>query len=63
MVTPATKTVCLTVREAGTKIMELQRSPLLDGLLYAAHVLSGAERLELIAQLQAVHDELEARFR
>lgn len=57
------KTICLTVFEDGTKVMALNNGPLLEGLLYAAHLLSGDQRLELIEQLQAVHAELEARFR
>lgn len=34
-----------------------------DGLFYAAHVMSGNERLELIEKLQAKHAEIEARGR
>lgn len=57
------KTICLTVREDGKKIMDLKNSSLADGLFYAAHVLSGNERLDLIERLQAALAELEARFR
>ena len=41
------KTISLTVREDATEVMALDNSPLLDGLLYAAHLLSGTQRLEL----------------
>lgn len=57
------KTISLTVREGDTKVMELENSSMVDGLFYAAHVLTGAERLELIEKLQAAHAELESRFR
>lgn len=57
------KTISLTVREGGKKVMSLDGSPLADGILYAAHVLTGNERLDLIEKLQAAHAELEARFR
>lgn len=59
----AAKSVDITVRQGGKKVMALANSPLHEGLLYAAHLLTGEQRLELIKDLQDVHAELEARFR
>ncbi|MDZ5601708.1 hypothetical protein SJI00_02805 [Pseudomonas sp. RP23018S] len=55
--------VDIKVRENGKHVMSLENSPLYEGLLYAAHLLSGEQRLELIKDLQTVQAELEARFR
>ena len=63
MANPTIKKISLTISEDGKKVMSLNNSELGSGLLYAAHVLTGNERLDLIEKLQAVHAELEARFR
>ncbi len=63
MTTTPPKTIYLTVREDGVKVMAIDKAPLADGLFYAAHHLSGAERLDLIERLQGAHAEIEARGR
>lgn len=63
MTTTPLKTISLTVHEGGKKVMSLHNSELVNGLFYAAHVLTGIERLDLIEKIQAAHAELEARFR
>lgn len=63
MSSPSPKKISLTISEDGKKVMSLNNSELGSGLLYAAHVLTGDERHDLIEKLQAVHAELEARLR
>lgn len=63
MANPTPKKITLTIHEDGKKVMSLHNSELADGLFYAAHVLTGSERLDLIEKLQTAHAELEARFR
>jgi hypothetical protein len=55
-------TVELCIEQSGLPLLEHEGS-LKEVLLYAAGQLSGADRLQLISQLQASHQEMESRFR